>query len=319
VQYRDYYKTLGVKKDATQDEIKKAFRKLAKQYHPDRNPNDPSAEARFKDINEAYEVLSDKEKRQRYDQFGMQWDQHTRQGGQPGGFDWARWASPGQGTYTRQMSQEEFDAMFGGRSGGFSDFFEMLFGGMGQRRAPDMRGYERVSRRGQDIEHPVEITLEEAFHGTTRTLRWEDGRSIEAKIPPGVATGSRVRLNGKGQPGLGGGAPGDLLLNITVLPHAVFTRDGDDLRVTVPVDLITALLGGSVTVNGLDRTVQLTIPEGTQNGSTFRLRGMGMPHLKAPNRRGDLYATVNVRLPEKLTAEERKFFEQMRQRRQGVR
>lgn len=319
MEYRDYYKTLGVDKKASQDEIKKAYRKLAKRYHPDKNPNDPSAEARFKDINEAYEVLSDTEKRQKYDQFGSQWDQYARQGGQPGGFDWGRWASSGQGTQTRRVSQEELESLFGGRGGGFSDFFEMLFGSMGRTHAPDAREFSRsgmhMSRQGEDIEQPAEVTLEEAFHGTTRTLRWEDGRTIEARIPPGVHTGSRVRLSGQGQPGPGGGKPGNLYLTITVLPHAIFERDGDNLRVSVPVDLFTALLGGTITVKSLDRSVQLSIPEGTQNGRTFRLRGLGMPNLKTPTRRGDLFATVTVRLPEKLTVEEKRFFEQMRQRR----
>ncbi len=308
--YKDYYQTLGVGKTASQDEIKKAYRKLARKYHPDVNPGDTSAEDKFKDINEAYEVLSDPEKRQKYDQFGAQWQQFQRQGGQPGGFDWSQWsAQPGGGTYTRTVDPQEFEELFGQRAG-FSDFFEALFGGMRRGRRGGFGGSEfqqQQPRRGRNVDHPLDITLEEAFHGTQRVLEWDDGRKIEARIPPGVRTGSRVRLSGQS------GSGGDLYLNVTVLPHAIFEREGDDLKTNVQIDLYTALLGGTVKVSSLDKTVDLKIPPETQNGKIFRLRGLGMPTLRDPGKRGDLYASVDVQLPQNLSDEEKGLLRQLRE------
>ncbi|RMG92504.1 MAG: J domain-containing protein [Chloroflexi bacterium] len=316
MEYKDYYKILGVSKNASQDEIRKAYRKLARKYHPDVNPGDKAAEEKFKDINEAYEVLSDPEKRRTYDQFGSQWQQFSRAGGRPEEF-WAQWgAHPGGGrTYTRTVTPEEFEQIFGG--GGFSDFFEMLFGQRGGRTSRTTGGfgsgfdYQPRPRRGRDTEHEVEISLEEAFYGTNRTLQWEDGRKIEARIPRGVRTGSRVRLSGQGEAGSGGGPAGDLYLKIKVAPHPVFQRDGDDLKVTIPVDLYTALLGGQVEVKTIDKTVKLTIPPETANGKVFRLRGLGMPNLRNPDKRGDLYATVDVQLPTNLTKQEKELFQKL--------
>lgn len=309
--FKDYYEILGVNKTASQDEIKKAFRQLARKHHPDVNPNDPTAEDRFKEINEAYEVLSDPEKRQKYDQFGKQWRQYEQAGGQADDFNWSQWgAQPGGGqSYTySNVDHEAFEEMFG--SGGFSDFFENLFGG--QQR------YSTRSRRGRDTEHTVQITLEEAFHGTTRAIQWEDGKRIEAKIPRGVQTGSRVRLKGQGGEGAGGGEQGDLYLVVDVLPHHHFIREGDDLRVDVSVDLYTAVLGGETTVNSIDKSVKLTIPSESNNGRTFRLRGLGMPRLKAPQTRGDLFVTIDVSIPQNLSDEERQLFEQLRDIRQRI-
>jgi curved DNA-binding protein len=316
MEYRDYYQTLGVNKGAKPEEIKKAYRKLARKYHPDMNPGDKSAEEKFKQINEAYEVLSDVEKRKKYDQFGAQWQQYERSGGRPEDFDWSQWsARPGQsGGYTRTVSQEEFQQMFGGGLGGFSDFFEMLFGDMGMGGSSFERGQPfqtQVGRGAQDSTQSVQISLEEAFKGTQRSMQWEDGRRIEAKIPPGVHTGSRVRLSGQGPRGRGGKA-GDLYLKIEVLPNARFKREGDDLKVSAPVDLYTAVLGGKAKVSTLDKTVELTIPAGTDNGKVFRLRGLGMPKLRSPKERGDLYASVEVKLPKELNAQEKKLFEQLR-------
>jgi len=332
--YKDYYKTLGVKKNAGADEIKKAYRKLARKYHPDVNPGDKSAEERFKEINEAYEVLSDEDKRGKYDRFGAEWQQYSRAGGRPEDFNWGQWGGsagaggqPGGGQY-RTVSPEEFEQMFGrGASsaggGSFSDFFEMLFG-MGGRGATgtarqgfggnfsagsadfgDLFGDAggRAAAPSLDQEHPIQITLEEAAQGTTRTLQWEDGRRLEARIPRGVRTGSRVRLTG--QAGAGDGRAGDLYLKVEVLPHAIYERDGDDLRMTLPVDLFTVLLGGKVNVPALDKTVSLSIPAGTRNGKVFRLAKLGMPKLRQPDTRGDLYVTVSVELPRHLSDEEK--------------
>ncbi|MBN1148347.1 MAG: J domain-containing protein [Anaerolineales bacterium] len=320
--YKDYYKTLGVNKNADKEQIKKAYRKLARQYHPDVNPDDNAAEEKFKEVNEAYEVLSDPQKREKYDHFGSQWQQYSRGGGRPEDFDWTQWTSgaPGGG-YTRTITPEELEQILGrgfggdfsGGFGGFSDFFETLFGGMGQR-AP--RGAAR-QQRGSDSEHNVQISLEEAFRGTTVSLQWEDGRKIEAKIPPGVRTGSRVRLSGQGQAGIGSGQSGDLYLKVQVRPHPLFKREGDDLKTEIAVDLYTLIMGGKVHVPTLERAVELTVPPETPNGKTFRLRGLGMPNLHKPQQRGNLYAAVQARLPKNLTAEEKRLFEELRKLRAG--
>ncbi|MDX1688537.1 MAG: J domain-containing protein [Candidatus Promineifilaceae bacterium] len=331
MEVKDYYDVLGVSRNASQDEIRKAYRKLARKYHPDVNPGDEAAEERFKELNEAYEVLSDPDKRQKYDQFGAQWRQYERAGGRPEDFDWSQWQTqPGAGGRAnyRTVSPEEFEQMFGG-AGGFSDFFETLFGGRAGRGAQRPggfdfggdfgRGRQRVQprpRAGRDVEHQVEITLEEAFHGTTRSLQYENGRQIQAKIPPGVKTGSRIRLSGQGQPGAAGGEAGDLYLKVKVLPHPQFDRKGDDLHVTVPVDLYTAMLGGEVVVPTIDREVRLNIPPETNNGKVFRLSGLGMPTLSDPEERGDLYATLEVQLPQNLSEQEEDLFKELRDKRE---
>ncbi len=317
--YKDYYKTLGVSKTAENDEIKKAYRKLARKYHPDMNQGNKDAEEKFKEVNEAYEVLSDPEKRKKYDRFGAQWQQYERAGGRPEDFDWSQWRSsqPG-GSYSRTISQEELEQMFGGGLGGFSDFFETLFGGgMGRRAAGQGTNYNRGQRaarpqRGHDIEQTIQVSLEDAYHGTTTSLQYQDGRRIDAKIPPGVKTGSKIRLGGQGETGFSGGQSGDLFLKVEVRPHSLFQRDGDDLKVNLDVDLYTVILGGSVSVPTLERPVELSIPPGTANGKTFRLRGLGMPNLRNPEQHGNLYATVQVQLPKNLSDEEKQLFEKLK-------
>lgn len=320
MEYKDYYKTLGVDKDATEKEIKSAYRKLARKYHPDVNPDDPEAQERFKDINEAYQVLSDPEKRKKYDQLGANWRQWERMGGRPEDFNWGRWTSTGPGgqrVHVRHVSPDEFDDLFGGAGGfgGFSDFFDQIFGGMGGfRSAPDMAGRQRQRvqmRKGQDIEQSIEISLEEAFHGAKRLFQL-NGSRIEATIPRGVKTGSKVRLRGKGAPGRAGAAPGDLYLKVNVKPHPTFERKGADLYVDVDVPLYTALLGSEVRVPTLTGDKILTIPAGTQNGQTFRLSGQGMPKLHNPDERGDLYARVNVKLPTDLDDREKELIRQLK-------
>ncbi len=306
MEYRDYYKTLGVDKNASEQEIKKAYRRLARQYHPDVNPGDKKSEERFKEINEAYEVLSDPEKRKKYDQLGANWQAFQRTGQDPTGFDWAQWMAGAPGGGRVRVEYGDLGDIFG--ESGFSDFFQAIFGGGSAFRSGAQA--QPRTQRGRNVEHPVQVTLEEAFHGTQRVLSI-DNRRLEVKIPAGVRTGSKVRVAGEGQPGMAGGPSGDLYLVIEVLPHPVFERDGDDLRCEVPIDLYTAVLGGEVTVPTLTGQAALRIPEGTQPGQTFRLRGQGMPVLRDPQKRGNLLVKVKVQLPEKLTDKQRQLFRQL--------
>ena len=309
MEYKDYYKILGVDKKASEKEIKKAYRKLARKHHPDVNPGDDGAEERFKEINEAHEVLSDPEKRKKYEQLGSSWRQHQRAGAEPGGFDWSQWyAQPGGGRV--HVEYADLSDLFGG-GGGFSDFFSTVFGGMG-RGASARRGAQSQSRAalGQDYEHEVEITLEEAFAGASRVLQ-KDGRSLEVKIPAGVRTGSRVRMRGEGGGSLGAGAKGDLYLRVKVLPHHTFDLKGDDLYCDVAVDVYAAVLGGEVRVPTLKGGAMLKIPPETQGGKVFRLRGQGMPQLKDSEKRGDLYAKVRLMVPQDLSAQETELFREL--------
>ncbi|MGD8398494.1 MAG: J domain-containing protein, partial [Anaerolineae bacterium] len=289
MEYRDYYETLGVSRDANEKEIKSAFRRLARKHHPDVNPDDAQAEERFKEINEAYEVLSDPEKREKYDRLGSDW-KRWQQAGQPGDFNWGRYATgaPGEGVHVRYGTPEDLQDIFGGGGGAFSDFFSQIFGGTGAA-APGGAGrgagpgggfqYQPRPQRGRDYEQPVQISLQEAYHGTTRILQ-RDGQRLEVKIPPGAKTGTRVRMSGEGGVGAAGGPAGDLYLVVDVMQDPRFDRRGDDLYTTVTADLYTMLLGGEVRVPTMTGQVALTIPPGTQNGRTFRLQGKGMPELR---------------------------------------
>lgn len=314
MEYKDYYQALGVSKSASQSEIKKAYRKLARQYHPDVNPDDKQAEERFKEINEAYEVLSDPDKRGKYDQFGAQWQQFQSSGGSTNEF-WGQWAGQGQGA--RQVSPEELEQIlrgFGGqRSGsGFSSFFDLLFGDLGGQRSGYQSRPSSASARGRDVEVNVDVTLSEAFRGTTRLVSRPDGGQSEVKIPAGVKTGSKIRFRGVGEAGAVGAPAGNLYLVVNVLPDSRFERQEDDLYTTAEMDLYSALLGGKVDVPTLEGSVSLTIPAETANGARFRLRGQGMPRLGKSEERGNLYATMSVSLPTDLSAEERALFEQLR-------
>lgn len=322
MEYKDYYQILGVDRSATQKDIKKAYRQLARKLHPDVNPGDKASEERFKDVNEAYEVLSDPEKRRKYDELGSRWkdfEQWQRAGGQASAwpFGWA--PGSGSGTQYRTVTPEELEELLGGGLGGgspFSDFFSFFFGGApGGTRGRPAAG-RRAARRGQDVEQPVQVSLEEAYRGTQRLLQMQDPtgrmRRLEVTIPAGVTTGSRVRIADQGGSGGGAGPAGDLYLRIQVAPHARFERRGNDLYVHVPVDLYTAILGGEVEVPTLrGKTLKLKIPPETQNGRTFALRGQGMPRLKKPQEHGDLYATVDVHLPTDLSDEEMALFQQL--------
>jgi curved DNA-binding protein len=323
MEFKDYYQTLGVTKSASDKEIKQAYRKLARKHHPDVNPGDKSAEARFKEINEAYEVLGDADKRKKYDELGANWrmyEQAQQQGqGWPAGspFGDAQGGAwninmGGPGGY-RTMTEEEMQELFGNQDP-FSDFFNTFFGGGGAREAGRGRGGRTRSQKGRDIEHPVELTLEEAFHGATRRISIKQGghaRSVDVRIPPGVKDGSRVRAAGEGESGANGGAAGDLYLRVQTRPHPVFERKGDDLHTIVALPVTTAVLGGEAQVPTITGSVRLKIPETTQGGQVFRLKGHGMPVVGKTDARGDLYATVDVQLPRSLTKEQREHYEQL--------
>jgi curved DNA-binding protein len=326
MEFKDYYKTLGVSKTATDKEIKQAFRKLARKFHPDVNPGDKNSEARFKEINEANEVLGDPDKRRKYDELGANWrlyEQAQQQGhGFPGGspFDFGggggdAWTinMGGAGGGYRTMTPDEMQDLFGNEDP-FSDFFRTFFGGAGGARESGRPRTGRTARsqKGQDIEHPVDLTLEEAYHGATRRISIKEGghaRSVDVRIPAGVKDGSRVRAAGEGAAGANGGASGDLYLRVNVRPHPVFERKGNDLHTKIAVPITTAVLGGEAQVPTIAGSVRLKIPEATQNGQVFRLKGHGMPQVGKSDERGDLYAAVDVQLPRAITTEQRQHYE----------
>ena len=327
----DLYSLLGVKRDASEKEIRSAYRRLARQLHPDVNPGNDAAEARFKSINAAYEVLSDAEKRKKYDRYGDQWqhgDEIEAMRRQRAG---AAHGQGGPGDGTTFTFEGDLGDLFGGRGGGAAGggMFDSLF-----RRAPSRQ-------RGQDLEHAVRVSLDEAYAGTTRTIELRAtaeacatcggtgqlagatchvcrgtgstgaSRRVEVRVPAGVADGARIRVAGKGGPGANGGAPGDLFLRVQVSTHPVFERRGDDLHVTVDVPVADAALGGEVKVPTLKgRSLALRVPAGTQGGRVLRLAGQGMP--RAGGGFGDLFATVRLTLPAPMTDEQRALFEQLR-------
>jgi DnaJ-class molecular chaperone len=325
MEFKDYYATLGVTKTSTDKEIKQAFRKLARKYHPDVNPGDKAAETKFKEINEAYEVLGDPAKRKKYDELGANWRMYEQQA-QGGADPFAGWnvnfgggrGGAGGGGF-RTMSQEEMEEMFGD-SNPFSDFFTTFFGGGGGAGGFENAGAGRGARSsrarqrpGRDVEHEMELTLEDAYHGATRRLALKhDGhsRTVDVRIPAGVSDGSRVRVSGEGEHGLGGAAAGDLYLRIRLAPHAVFERKGRDLYVKVKVPATTVVLGGEAEVPTITgKTARLRIPPLTQNGQVFRLKGYGMPSVGKADEKADLYARIRVQLPTQLSAEERHHWE----------
>ncbi|MBX3048457.1 MAG: J domain-containing protein [Anaerolineales bacterium] len=294
--YKDYYQILGVERGANQDEIKKAYRKLALQYHPDHNPNDKTAEDKFKDINEAYQVLSDADKRAHYDRLGSEYSQWQRQGAPAGGFDWSQWRSGGPGGVHVEYGNAE--DLFGG---GFSDFFQQIFGGMGGFAGGGTR--RGAARRPAAYEQPVSVSLEEAYRGASRLLQL-DGKRLEVKIPAGAKTGTKVRMAGVGP------AQSDIYLVVDVAADPRFTRQGNHLYTDVDTDLYTAVLGGEVRVPTLDGAVLLKVPAGSQPGQAIRLKGKGMPQMRGKER-GDLFARLKVHLPKNLSAEQRELFERL--------
>jgi DnaJ-class molecular chaperone len=297
VDFKDYYAILGVSKTASEAEIKKAYRKLARQHHPDLNPGNAGAETRFKEINEANEVLGDPATRRKYDELGANWRQYEQAPG----------PQPGHGgPRARTMTPEEMQDLFGG-NGGFSDFFTTFFGGRGPQATHAPR-----AARGRDVESPLSLTLEEAFTGTTRHLDMQrNGAShrVDVRIPAGVRDGSRVKVRGEGEPGGQGRPGGDLYLVVRLAPHARFERRGQDLHTRVAIPIPTAVLGGDVAITTLGGTsLRLRIPELTPSGRVFRLKGHGMPTPREPETRGDLFVTVDLQVPATLTPEAREHY-----------
>ncbi len=298
VEYKDYYKLLGVTKSASKDDVAKAFKKLARKYHPDLNPNDKDAEAKFKEINEAYEVLKDDEKRKLYDQLGPNW-QHGQNFQRPPGYEHAN---------------------FGNFEGGdFSDFFETIFGGGGFRRsggfgADPFGGYANRPRRGRDVEATLNLTLEEAYSGGRKAVTIQDSgpggsKTLEVNIPAGVKDGARIRLSGQGDRGMGGGSNGDLYLRVGIQPHQRFQLDGQNVVLDLPLAPWEAVLGATVRVPTLDGEIELNVPPGTSSGRKLRLRGRGLGSAAA---KGDQYVRIVVRVPDSLTEQERALWENLR-------
>jgi curved DNA-binding protein len=308
VDFKDYYEILGVSPSASKKDIQQTYRQLARKYHPDVNPGNKETEEKFKAINEAYQVLSNEEQRKKFDALRSQYLQWKQSGGRQQDFDWQSWsnraggASQPGGVHVEYADAEDFEDLFGSESP-YSDFFTNLFGQARKGGKGSRRTTSTGPRRGRDVEYDIDMTLEEAYRGAERLLEI-DGRRVTVRIPPGVDTGSRVRLSGQGEPGLNGGQAGDLYLIVRILPNKTFERAGDDLHMDVPVDIFTAIAGGEVHVPALEKQLILTIPPRTNANQSFRLRGKGMPHLGSPEKHGDLYARVRLVLPEGLTDQE---------------
>ena len=311
MEFKDYYKILGVPKSATADEIKKAYRKLAQKYHPDKNPGKPEAEAKFKDINEAYEVLGDEDNRKKYSELGSTYQRYKKTGGAADGFNWSDWATQAnqrnQGNQSRRTSNtgNMNDYFSATDSGGVSDFFEKIFGG----RNP-MGNQKKALIKGEDLSTLIEISLEEAFKGAARHIG-VGSETIELKIKPGVEDGQSLKITGKGANGKFGGPNGDLLITINILQNQDVKRTGDDLYLELKVDLYKAILGGDATLSFFGGNLKVKIPSESQNGKTLMLKKQGMPKYSSPTERGDLYVKLHVILPEKLTRQEIELFKDL--------
>lgn len=296
--FKDYYKILGIPKTATADDIKKAYRKLAVKYHPDKNQGDKNAEEKFKEISEAYEVLSNSEKRKKYDEVGENWKYYQQQS-ESGPF-----ARSGRSEGRRYTYHQGTGEDFGDE---FSDFFQSFFG---ERFGGGERQKSARSFKGSDYHTSIEISLEEAYSGATRRFTI-NGEQIQIKIRPGTANGQTLRLKEKGEKGINGGPPGDLYMKVTIPSHPHFERKGDDLYCTVPLDIYTAVLGGKAIVRTLKGTIKIDIPKGTDSGKVFRLKGLGMPGYGSENKAGDLYVKVSIHVPKNLSARETDLFTEL--------
>lgn len=314
MEFKDYYKILGVERNASLDDIKKAYRKLAQKYHPDRNPGNKEAEEKFKEINEAYEVLSDPEKRRKYDNLGTSWFNFQQQGGRADQFNWSDWFAyePVGTRRSRRTGFSYLDEILG--SGGtFSDFFEKIFGfnfgdftRQGQTKA-------KTTRDSKDIKTELYITLEEAYKGTSKIIEIE-GKKIELKIKPGIVDGQILRVPLRNV--FGGNHTGDLLVTVRIQPHKKVERKGDDLYVEVPIDIFKLILGGESKIRTFGGLIKFKIPPRSQNGTILRLKGQGMPKYNNPNERGDLYLKLVAKIPENLSDKELQILKEMQQSRE---
>ncbi len=295
--FRDYYKVLGIDKTASADEIKKAYRKLAVKYHPDKNPDNKQAEEKFKEINEANDVLGNPEKRKKYDELGENWKQYEQQGAGKEDFDWAKW---------QHAQNQGGDAGFG-NEGDFSDFFETVFGRGGFNGSG---GRKRGPAKGRDYEAEMSLSLEDAYKGITSILDVQEER-LQLKIKPGVKDKQVLRLKEKGGAGSNGGARGDIYITLHIAPHPHYERKENDLYCDAPVELYTAILGGKAVVHTLKGNIKIDIPAATDNGKVLRLKGMGMPVFGKENEYGDLYAKVKIMLPTQLSPQEIELFTQL--------
>ena len=306
MEYQDYYKVLGVDKKATQDEIKKAYRKLAVKYHPDKNAGNKEAEDKFKLINEANEVLSDPEKRKKYDQLGENWNRFQGAPGGEGQFDFNKDFGGSGGSY---YYEGDINDLFGGGSGSGSDFFEAFFGRRGGAKG---QSRSQPQFRGHDYESEIEFSLEEAYHGASRIIQVHDEK-LRIAIKPGAYDGQLLRIKGKGAPGSHKEHRGDLYVRIRLRPHPAFIRRGDDLYATEKIDLYKAVLGGDKIIETLSGKIKVKIPPGSQNGASMRIKGKGMPVYDRPETNGDLYLQLQVMIPQQLTKEEKELFKKLKE------
>jgi curved DNA-binding protein len=313
--FKDYYKILEVEKNASQEDIKKSYRNLVRKLHPDTN-NEPEAENKFKDVQEAYEVLKDPEKRKKYDLLGSNFNRHRQTGGTEADFNWSEWFENRNAQKARKKpSGYRTVNDFINTGGGLSDFFERIFGSQFNRQSEDFstsNPFTTKSIKGSNVEADVNISLEEAFSGATRLVTMENEK-IEIKLKPGIKEGQVLKISQKGSYSKNGGDRGDLLLKIKVAEHNKFERKGDDLKMDASIDLFTAILGGQTKVTTMNGSVKITIQPETQNGKVIKLRGQGMPKYNAPAERGDLFIKLNIKLPEKLTEEEKSLFKQLKE------
>ena len=307
MEFKDYYKILGVEKNASAEDIKKSYRKLAMQFHPDTNKNGKDTDSKFKEINEAYEVLGDTDKRNKYDRLGSSWNQYSQSGGSSSDFNWSEWYARNQQSGKRRKagSFSNFGDFFD-TGGSVSDFFDKIFGENYQQK----QNFKNAPKKGDDLETEVEITMEEAFKGATRKLTINDEK-IEVKIKPGIADGQILKVSNKGLQGKYNGSNGDLLIKIVILPNKRAERKGDDLHIEFPIDLYKAILGGKAKITSFGGTIQLSIPPETESGKILKLKGQGMPIYNAQGERGDLYVKLSVSLPKKLSVEEIELFKQL--------
>jgi curved DNA-binding protein len=313
--YKDYYKILGVSRDSSTAEIKKAYRKMAAKYHPDANPDDDIAVKKFKDISEAYEVLKDPEKKKIYDQVGSEWKRYHRSGGTADDFNWDQYRPKGtSGGFTYEYSGN-FDDMFGAGGGSpFSDFFESLFGGSGFHPGKQSPHQNNFGRDNPDVHATMEVTLEDIAKGAEKTFVLNNKR-MRVKIPRGIRNGQKLKLAGRGNKSSRSPANGDLYIEMRVKPHPTWKRSGDDLLIEKNTDLFTLVLGGRLDIRTPRGTVKVTVPELTQPGQSLRLKGQGFPVFKDESRYGDMILKLNCRLPEKLSADEKELFEKLKKMR----